>query len=120
MRIVLNDIVCCKSRQMATRARCDNLQRDRTSDCNKRAHLFIVTCAYKQIQGRTGADCGSQCLHAGDYENKTVCQLKGRAEQSSSVSFIGLFSHDPGVLHSNAVKVGHDVDNETLQILFLT
>jgi hypothetical protein len=41
----------------------------------------------------------------------------GRAEQSSSVSCIGLFSHDAA--HHNAVKVGHDVENETLWILFL-
>jgi hypothetical protein len=41
----------------------------------------------------------------------------GRAEQSSSLSFIGLFSHD--ATHHNEVKVGHDIENETLWILFL-
>lgn len=58
------------------------------------------------------ADCWSPCLQAADCENETFGQLMGRAEQSSSVSFIGLFSHD--ATHRNIVKVGYDVENETL------
>lgn len=66
--IFLNDIVYCKTRRMTARARYDKVERDRTSDCSKRAYLFIVTSVYKQIQGRTGAGCSSQCLHVRDCE----------------------------------------------------